>query len=196
MTTDAHAERSDRPPTVMPTAAGEATAGSASQAAPLVDTRRVQGRRKLRFANFDEVVADAQQAHQRGYRPLGNWSLGQTLKHLGLAMHASVEGGTFSVPWWLKVVGRTLLRPYMLHLSFPAGFRLPRRAAQRLVPDETSYEEGFATLQSGIGRLASETQRGSHPVIGRLSVADWNRFHLRHAEMHLSFFVPPDSASD
>ena len=32
---------------------------------------------------------------------------------------------------------------------------------------------------------------GPHPVIGRLSAAQWNKFHLRHAELHLSFFVPP-----
>ncbi|MBX9787841.1 MAG: DUF1569 domain-containing protein [Pirellulales bacterium] len=35
-----------------------------------------------------------------------------------------------------------------------------------------------------------ETRRVPHPVIGRLSVDQWNRFHLRHAELHLSFFVP------
>jgi len=46
----------------------------------------VRKRRKLRFATFDDVVADAERANAERYEPLGNWSLGQAVKHLGTAI--------------------------------------------------------------------------------------------------------------
>lgn len=48
----------------------------------------------------------------------------------------------------------------------------------------------MASLRQAIGRLKTETKRGAHPVIGRLNAAEWDQFHLRHAEMHLGFIVP------
>ncbi len=33
-----------------------------------------------------------------------------------------------------------------------------------------------------------------HPVFGAMNVEQWNQFHLRHAEMHLSFIVPEGAA--
>lgn len=147
-------------------------------------------RRNLRFRNFDEVLAEAERLHLAGCRPLGNWSLGQTLGHLGRAMHGSIDGPPFNIPWYLKIIGRIFFRYWMLHVRFPAGFRLPRRAEEKLVPPPISFEDGLATLRSGIERLGRETRRVPHPLIGSLSPAQWNLLHLRHAELHLSFLVP------
>lgn len=148
-------------------------------------------RRRLRFHSFDEALADARRLHQGRYETLGNWSLGRALGHLGQAMHASVEGGTFKVAWWLKIAGRLVLKPMMTRWKFPSGFKLPRRAEAILVPEpDISFEEGMARFESGIERLKTSTQRGAHPVLGPMNVDQWNGFHLRHCELHLSFFVP------
>ena len=158
-----------------------------------VVSTEVQGRRKLRFRSFDDVLADAHRIHEGNYEALGNWSLGQALKHLGSSMHFSVNGVGFPVSWKIFILGRLVFRPVILYWRFPPGAKLPPRAERAIVPShDTSFEEGLRALQGGIDHLAADTtNRVPHPVIGNLSVRQWNRFHLRHAELHLSFFVEP-----
>ncbi|MBX9791670.1 MAG: DUF1569 domain-containing protein [Pirellulales bacterium] len=159
-----------------------------------VDSRQVQGRRKLRFGSFDEVLADAAGLHETPHRQIGNWTLGMVLKHLGNGMIGSVDGKPFPVNRKMKLLGPLVLRPYLLYVRFPSGFKLPRRAAEVLVPStDVPYDEGLAQFHAGLARMAETDQRIAHPVIGRLNAAQWNRFHLRHAELHLSFLVPEDA---
>lgn len=157
-----------------------------------VKSAEVQGRRKLRFKSFDEILSDAHQANAAGYVPLGNWSLGKALKHLGTAMHGSIDGVPFPVSTRVRILGRLIYRPVILYWRFPAGAKLPKSAERALVPtDDITFEEGMESLQKGIEQLSRDSRRVPHPVIGKLSVAQWNRFHLQHAALHLSFFVPP-----
>jgi hypothetical protein len=155
-----------------------------------VDTRKVTGRRPVRYDSFEDIVVDAERLAALELTSLGNWSLGQTLKHLGSAMEGSVNGSGFKVRLWLRIIGRIYVKRLLLNGPFPAGFQLPSSAAKRLVPDETSPGEGLDALRRGIMRLRSETTRSVHPVAGPLSIEEWNRFHLRHSEMHMSFLVP------
>lgn len=161
-----------------------------------VDTKKVSGRRRLRFNSIDEVWAEAETlAAAPQVMCLGNWSVGQTLKHLGVAMEGSINGTGFKVPLWLRIIGRIYVKRLLLDGPFPTGFQVPQSAAKRLVaPDTTTPAEGLAALRHGIHRLRSETARTSHPVAGPLSIEEWDRFHLRHAEMHLSFLVPDHTA--
>jgi hypothetical protein len=149
-------------------------------------------RRKLRFRQLDDILAEAERLNRGPYQIGGSWSLGQSLKHLGLAMMLCVgEGNPFKVPLLVKVVGRTVYRPIMLHWYFPSGFKLPKRAAAVLVPQEpVSYEEGLETMRMGMERMAEDPNRVAHPVIGPLNAAQWNLLHLRHAELHLGYLVP------
>lgn len=155
-----------------------------------VDTTRVTGRRQVRYETFEDLLAEAEQMAGGEICSLGNWSLGQTLKHLGLAMEGSISGEPFPVPWWVRLLGVVYLRRKLVYGPFPPGFKLPRAAREKLVPGETIAEEGLAVLRAGIDRLRSETKRIPHPVAGKLSVDEWNRLHLTHAEMHMSFLVP------
>lgn len=162
-----------------------ASVEQAAGATPLV------ARRKLRFRNFDEVIADAEKLNTCTYQTLGNWTLPRAVGHMGQAMLGSVDGTPFFVPWWMRLAGRFYFRRRLLRGPFPAGFKLPRRAEAKLVPQgELSFDEGMQRLRAGLSRLAETDQRIPHPVIGKLSVDEWNTFHLRHAELHLSFFVP------
>lgn len=152
-------------------------------------------RRSLRLRSFDEVLADAQRAHDEQYVGLGNWSLGKVLMHLGHAMEASIDGVPFPTSRRTRLLGRFVFRYVILYWQFPPGVQLPRKTAQVLVPeDDVSYDEGLVALRHGITRLREETSRKAHPVMGSMSIAQWNRFHLRHADLHLSFFAPPTSA--
>src|SRR3954452_16979301 len=49
-------------------------------------------RRELRFASFDEVVADAENLLAKGYERSGNWDLAQVCHHLAEWMRFPVEG--------------------------------------------------------------------------------------------------------
>lgn len=148
-------------------------------------------RRRLHFDNFDQVVAEIERLHAAPYRTSGNWTLPVAVGHLGQAMIGSVDGKPFQVPLWIKIIGRLYFRRKLVKGPFPSGFKLPRSAEAKLVPRaDLTYEEGMARLRAGIERLGETTQRCPHPVAGTLSVEQWNQLHLRHAELHLGFFVP------
>jgi hypothetical protein len=114
------------------------------------------------------------------------------VKHLGQVMHGSIDGSPtpFQFPLLSRVVGRLLLRPFLLHVGVPRGIRLPKAATRQFMFDEAQFDEAFERLSSGVARLANESRRVPHPLIGNLSPAQWNQFHLRHCEMHLGFVVP------
>jgi hypothetical protein len=147
-------------------------------------------RRTLRFRSFDEALQDAATLNERGYTALGNWSLGRALGHLGQAIDLSIDGPGFSAPLKRKLLGRLLYRHYLLHIGFPAGVQLPADGVEKLVPGEMSYEAGRAVYERAIDRLSRETRRIPHPILGRFSIRQWNVFHLRHADLHLSFLLP------
>jgi len=161
---------------------------------PEINTKRVGGRRKLRYNNFAEIVDDAHRLAAGPHRALGNWSLAQVLKHLGIAMHSSIDGKGFPVKWYLRWIGPIVIKPWLIKGPFPAGFRLPRGGAVKLVAaNTTTFDEGMTALLAGIERLGRESSRVSHPVVGKLTVLEWDQFHLRHAEMHMSFILPEDA---
>lgn len=160
----------------------------------MIDTRQVTGRCKRHFESFDQVLAEARTLAAAPTRQLGNWSLGQICHHLGIGMQECTSADRlFPVPLWLKLVG-PLLRSRVLKRGLPRGFQLPPQAA-RLLPPPVSVEDGLATLEAGIAALHSTTCRVPHPVFGRMNVDQWNQFHLRHAEMHLSFIVPEQAVA-
>lgn len=158
------------------------------------ETRSRSGRRRLRFDGYEDVLEDVHRLRATEPRALGNWSLGQVCQHLALAMDKSIDSSlTFRVPLKTRLVVR-LLRNRILNGRLPSGFNLPPEGAP-LLPEPVEVQEGLAALQRAIARLNATTQRVPHPVFGRMNRAQWDLFHLRHAEMHLSFIVPESSAN-
>ncbi len=157
----------------------------------LRNTGRVRDRRVVQYDSFHDLLADARRLADVDVRTLGNWSLGQILDHLARTMHLSIDGADFPVPWWIRVAGRLpYLRRRLLRGPAPAGFRMPAGAARRLVPGPTTTEAGLAALELAVERLQEDTERAGHPILGELSLADWDAAHLRHGELHLSFVWP------
>jgi len=158
-----------------------------------VDTKTVQGRRQLHYDSLDDLLADAEKlsAGDVDVQMMGNWSLGQILTHLGKAFETSIDGNAFMLAAPVRWVMRPLLKRKFLTKPLPSGFKVPR-SVPALQPDATPAAEGLSVLKHAIERLKNESHREVHPVIGRLTVDEWNQFHLRHAEMHMSFAVPVD----
>jgi Protein of unknown function (DUF1569) len=158
-----------------------------------IDTTRVENRRQLHFETIGDILADVDRLNQGKVKPLGNWSGGQILTHLAVVMNGSIEGTSFRFAWPLRLLGR-LMKRRILSRGMTPGFQLKGRAAQGLIPPATSWEEGLHTFRQAVHRLQTETKREPSPFFGPMTREEWDQLHCRHAELHLSFLVPEQSA--
>ena len=60
-----------------------------------VATKKVQGRRAVRYESLNDLLADAEQLAVQDIDTLGNWNLGQILKHISHALDSSIDGAGF-----------------------------------------------------------------------------------------------------
>ena len=155
-----------------------------------VATRKVTGRRKLRFASLEDLSAELDQLAAAPLRQLGNWSLGQICRHLAVAMNGSIDGYGFQAPWAIRLVAPLLLKNRMLNKGMAPGFKLPAYAANTMAPAAVDDATGVSELRAAIARQQRESHREPSPFFGRMTNEEWTKLHLRHAEMHLSFVEP------
>ena len=151
-----------------------------------VNTRRVNDRRAVRYESFLEVLSDAELLAQSEVLTLGNWSLGQIFSHLARTMNASIDGFDGKASLGSRLSARLIYGRRLLSGPMPAGMRLPA-VAEQLLPEAIGAEEGLAALREAIERLSFETERAAHPLLGEMSLDQWDNYHLRHAELHMSF---------
>ena len=164
---------------------------TATAATTTIDTTKVADRRSLHFDRLEDISADLDRLAASGeVRALGNWSPGQLLKHLATTLNKSIDGFENPLPGFVRVIFRTFLKKRFLTGPMSAGFKLPKKALAELVPAPVSFEDGLQFLRQAIHRLQTETQRAPNPVLGPLTVEEWNQLHCRHCELHLSFLVP------
>ncbi len=155
-----------------------------------VDTKSVQGRRKLNFASLDEVVADAEKlVASPNSKVLGNWPLSQLITHLARGINGSIDGSAAKAPWFLRIVG-PFIKGRLLKKRMPSGFKLPKDVEVRFFPAADSPQEALEGLRRAVGRLKTERMTARHPILGKLTHEEWTQLHLRHAELHLSFAEP------
>lgn len=161
----------------------------------MIDTRKVQDRRRLRFETFDEALADAQQladAEQRGtLRGTGNWALGQAIGHIAYWACAPFDGypAMRRPPWFLRLLF-PLLKPKFLNKGLPAGARIPGTDMGTFGVEPIETQQALANLRAAFSRLATQTPTLANPIFGTMSHDDWIKLNLRHAELHQSFFHP------
>jgi Protein of unknown function (DUF1569) len=156
-----------------------------------INTKKVQGRREVRYESMDELLADAKRISEIKIHTLGNWSPGQIYEHIAQSLNASIDGFDFSMPAPVRWMMSLLMKKKFLTKKLPAGFK----STDNFIPEETSTEQGLASLQAAIARQKQEPKRVPHPGFGNLSKEEWEKFHLRHAEMHMSFLVDNKSTT-
>ena len=151
----------------------------------MINTKQVTGRREIRYESLNDLMSDAERLASPNTRMLGNWTPGQIYQHLADTMNSSIDGfsGMFSAPvrWVLSL----LMKRRFLYKGLPAGFKAPAN----FVPDTTSVEDGLTALKNAVSRLKDDTTRALHPGFGPLTLDEWTQFHLRHAELHMSFLL-------
>jgi hypothetical protein len=154
-----------------------------------VETAKVEGRRKLSYKSFQELLDDADRVGSGPFKSLGNWSAGQIFRHLATAFNGSIDGFDVRFPLPLRVAAR-LLKNRLINNPMPPGIKLPSRGAEMMMPAQTSTEDGLAALHAAVSRLDQECKRSEHPVFGKLTPEEWNKVHLAHASLHMSFLIP------
>jgi ribosomal protein S6E (S10) len=156
-----------------------------SAATAQVNTKKVDGRRSVHYASLNDLLKDAERLANGEARTIGNWSQGQIYAHLASSLDLSIDGGADLMPAPMRFMLNLLFKKKFLHKAIPAGFKSPAK----FVPEETSVADGLALLQRAIARQSEVQERVPHPGFGKISREEWDLFHLRHAEMHMSFIV-------
>lgn len=155
-----------------------------------VDTKHVTGRRTLVFGSVEEILADAETCLREGYRPIGNWSMGQIFSHIAKTMHGSIDGMKWTVPWYVRWIA-PLFKRVFLKGPMPAGYQLSQAGRAQLVAEGgVSDEQGLAELRDAVRRLQTSEKFAPSPVLGELTREETHQLHRVHAAMHLSFLVP------
>jgi hypothetical protein len=153
-----------------------------------VDTRKVEGRRKLDFVSYDELLADAETCATSPVKTLGNWSAGQIFRHLAVTYNNSIDGFPMTFPWYFRLMCK-LFKKKILSMSMPAGFKLQPEAAKTMAPGPTSTAEGLAELRAAVERIKRDPSRVKHPAFGVMTEEQWTQMNLKHASLHMSFVV-------
>ena len=154
-----------------------------------VNTKKVIGRRQVRYETFDAILADAERLATVPTQTLGNWSVGQIYCHLAKSAAVLIDGAPHGAPFPIQWVLRTFLKKRMLENTVSPGFQLPSQSAS-LLPIATSTEDGLVLLRAATARIKQDANRAPrHPAFGPCTPEEWNAWHLRHCELHLSFIV-------
>ncbi len=128
----------------------------------------------MRYESFGDMLVDVEQLASTEVRQTGNWSLGQILHHLSVALNSSIDGFDFSVPAPVRFVLNLLLKNRYLYKSVPAGFKV----TGKFVPaEEATTADGLVEIRNAVQRQESVDARAAHPGFGRIIKDEWTNFH-------------------
>ncbi|HEY7091392.1 MAG TPA: DUF1569 domain-containing protein [Tepidisphaeraceae bacterium] len=149
-------------------------------------------RRPLRYERLQDVMPDVDSL-LIGHRTVGRWSLGQMCNHLAWSIACSVDGFPgWTWPWVLRrTVGATLKKLMFANGRIMEGAPLPKKMRPIDGLDASAEAQ---QLREAIERFsAMPVPQEMHPMMGRLTREQWERFHCIHCAHHLSFALPQTS---
>jgi hypothetical protein len=162
-------------------------------AAMMIDTAKVASRRKLRFNSLDEALAEAERlttADRSGQlKQVGNWSLGQALNHIAGWAEFSYARCPLKTPFIIRLI-LWLRKRSFLYGPMPAGVRIPGVANGTLITELASVDAALSRFKTALQRLKTEPPTHPSQALGKLTHEEAIALNLRHAELHLGFFVP------
>ncbi len=157
-----------------------------------VDTGKVAGRRILHFDSIDELLAEVDRlaAAERAGRlkQLGNWTLGQALGHLATWAEFAYTGVPLKPPFFIRWILRFQKKKFLVG-PMPAGVKIPNVQGGTLGTEPISLDEGLRRYKNVLQRLKFEAPTLPSPILGKMTHEESIALTLRHAELHLGFFV-------
>ena len=166
---------------------------------PLMPTNATapRKRRTVRYRGYEMILEDAEQMAAGEYETVGNWSFGQIMEHLARSFEMSIDDAGPKLALPMRWFAYLFLKGRFLNHTLPSGFKFPGGSSSPAAPgDETTTEQGLERLRRACDRCTTEKQRSFHPLLGHLDTPEWDRFNLRHAELHMSFVVTTADADD
>jgi hypothetical protein len=158
-----------------------------------VDTAKVTGRRKLQFETTDQALAEADrlvEAERAGrLHRLGNWTLGQTLGHLAAWAEYSYTGAPLKPPFFIRWILR-LQKQKILYKPMQPGIQIRGVEGGTLSTEPMPVDEAQTRLRRALERLKTEAPTVPNTIFGPLTHEEWIALNLRHAELHLGYFIP------
>lgn len=161
----------------------------------MIKTDKVTDRRTLRFGRVEDILRDVEWLNARAeagvkLRASGNWTPAQIVDHLAKSIALTIDGfpAELRAPWLLRMVGRWM-RMSVLLKPMKSGIRLRGKMAQVFAADpDVTWGQAVTRLTNVITRIRrGERMTAVSPLFGPFAHEEWNQFHCRHAEMHLSF---------
>jgi len=106
---------------------------------------------------------------------------------LARVMDKCIDGFQNRAPFPFRLLGKFVFKKKILRKGMTPGFRLPAKSEEELVSPPVDTAAGLEHLRRALARLQTENKRVAHPFFGKMTLAEWERLHLRHAELHMSF---------
>lgn len=145
-------------------------------------------RRDLRLKSFDEAIAEIERLRDGAYTPRGRWSLSQVCDHLTKTMRVGLDGHEPRMPWVVRKVFGVVIR-WMLRRG-----RMFSGAVAPGILQPTAPAEDPATIELCLATLAECRDRRDpippYLLCDGLSLDDWKRLMVIHAQHHLGFLEP------
>lgn len=149
-------------------------------------------RRTLHYDSMAEILQDAEKLATAPVVMVGGWSFGQVMEHLAASIDYSIDGFPNALPAPVRFLMTLLMKRRFLTKPLPSGFKTPA-GDPRLSPPSMETEKGLENLRRAIERFQGSEQFAMHPVLNQLTKAEWEQFHCRHAELHMSFATPGEA---
>jgi hypothetical protein len=166
---------------------------AAQAAVGAVNTSKVAGRRNLRFESLDQALAEVDRlaaAERAGrLRHVGNWTLGQALGHLATWSEYAYTGVPLKPPFFIRWYLR-LRKQKFLYGPMGAGVKIPGVKGGTLGTEPMPLEEALGRFRRVTERLKTDPPIAPNVIFGQLTHEEEIALNLRHAELHLGFFLP------
>jgi hypothetical protein len=147
-------------------------------------------RRKIKFNSWQEIEEEFSILEQSGrVETSGVWSFYQILKHINDALHYSMNGFPNMKPAIIrKTIGRIALSYFMKRNEMRAG--LPNSSAPKK-REEGDERVMFQKLKATLKEYKEfQGEFAPHTIFGDLTREEWDKLHLMHFSLHLSFAHP------
>lgn len=152
-------------------------------------------KRKLKFNNFDEMMADVDTLLAKGYHAHGKWNLGQACSHIADWMRFPLDG--FPTPplpirimmWTMKKTVGPRMKRKILTEGFKGG--MPTAPETVPKPEEITDRQGADKLREVISRVTNyDGDLKPSPLFGPTDKETLIKVSLLHAEHHLGYLEP------
>jgi len=159
----------------------------------IIDTGKINNRRLLHFDSIDQMMVEVDRlvaAERAGCLvQLGNWTLGQALGHLATWSEFSYTGVPLKPPFFIRWILRFQKKSF-LYKPMRAGVRIPGVTGGTMGIEPMALDEGLRRFKNICQRLKAEPPTAPSPIFGQMTHDESIALSLRHAELHLGYFIP------